>query len=56
MVVDDVAVSPVAPLSGDMVGVSSSLVFFVGGASVLFSTVSTFLFGGTFGKVHCDLI
>ena len=31
MVLDDVAVSPVAPLSGDMVGISS-LVFFAGGA------------------------
>ena len=46
MVLDDVAVSPVAPSFGDMVGVSSSLVFFAGGAFVLSSTVSTFLFGG----------
>ena len=42
----DIAVSPVAPWSGDMGGVSSSLVFFAGGTSVLSSTVSTFLFGG----------
>ena len=51
MVLDDVAVSPFAPLSGDMVGVFSSLVFFAGRAFVLSSTVSTFLFGGIFGYV-----
>ena len=48
MVLDDVAVSPVAPLSGDTVGVFSSLVIFAGGAFVLSSTVSTFLFGDIF--------